>query len=314
MENRKYKVLFIGSAPQQFNRVWGGTVATCYAFSEAFKNHPKYEVKFQSRFRLKTAESIRGAIESEGYDILHTDDSRILTIMYKGGLPAPDVIGPITRSPVKPYTDWLPIYTPEYFYSAEVIRLNRSEEYIHSGEIDYTSKIRFINHGVDTEFLLPSEEKKTLVMWAGDEKRRAKNYNLWLQIQSQVKLPAGYEYKTMSKYEVMDYWKALDRVKILVNTSLYESFCSAMFEAKSKGVPTIYKEGLHNGRHTDCRIQVDYTVDGYREAITKLLEDEDCYREESLESRKYTVDNFSLKRMAETYSQAYDNVLSKKGI
>lgn len=314
MSNIKIKVLFIGADFKAPNQIWGGTVATCHAFREAFKGHEKYEIIFKSRNNLMSAKDVQGVIDSTPHDILHVDDARLMGIIFNGGLPVPDVIGPITRSPIKPYKNWTCPYTKEYFYEAEVIRLNRSEEYLYKGRVDYTDKINFINHGIDTELLKPSTKEKNIVLWAGDGNRPAKNFELWQEIIKKVKLPAGYKFMTMSKYSVQDYWKKLDNVKIIVNTSRYETFCSAMFEAKSKAIPSIYKENLHNGRHSDSRIQVEYTVEGYEKEILKLLTDPAYYKKEAQASHEYTVNNFSLKRMAETYSDVYDKVLIKKGV
>jgi hypothetical protein len=85
-----------------------------------------------------------------------------------------------------------------------------------------------------------------------------------------------------------------------------------MFEAKSKAIPSIYKINLHNGRHLDGRIQVEYSVDGYADEIFKLLTDDEYYMNEAILSRKYTVDNFSLEMMRKTYSNVYDLVIKEK--
>jgi len=305
---KKYKILFIGGVLKNFNEIWGGTVATTYAFIESFKQHPKYEVIMFPKANIKSLDDIKNIIKTTPHDILHVDDTRILELMYDGKI-QPDVIGPITRSPIKTYTDWNAKYTPEYFYKSKIIRLNRSEEYING--LDYTNKIYFINHGIDTERLIPSQELKNIILWAGDKNRKAKGFPLWQEI-LKIKLPEGYEFQTLSQYTVEEYWKLLDRVKILVNTSLNETFCCAMFEAKSKGIPAIYRKNLHNGRHLDGRIQVDYDVKSYEEEILKLLNDPKYYEEESILSRQYTVDNFSFKRMAETYVQIYDMVINEK--
>lgn len=309
---KKINVLFIGAHLAGFNRKWGGTLATNYAFFKSFENSDRFNIIHVDRRTIRDTKTLQHALKSHKYDIVHIDDTRLMEIFFNARI-QPDVIGPVTRSPIKTYGGkWKAPYTPEFFYKSVIIRLNRSEEYIKNGEIDYTDKIEYVNHGIDTDLLVPVEAEKKYVLWAGDSKRYAKNYELWQEIINGFKLPDGYEFKTMGNYVVQDYWKALDNTKILVNTSRYESFCNALFEAKSKGVPSIYKHNLHNSRHEDGRVQVDYTVDGYREEIIKMLTDEEYYATEAILSREYTVDNFSLKRMEETYSDAYDIALRKK--
>jgi len=314
--SKKIKVLFIGAHIAGFNRKWGGTLATNYAFLQSFKNHPKYEIIYHDRRTIHDASTLKQVLSQYEYDILHIDDTRLMQIMFHAGV-HPDVIGPVTRSPVKHYNkgNWDAEYTADFFYQSEVIRLNKSEEYCQNGEIDFTDKIIFVSHGIDTNMLSPVENpNRKFVLWAGDANRFAKNIELWEDIVKNTTLPKGYQFKTLTGYKVEDYWKILDNTKILVNTSRYESFCNALFEAKSKGVPSIYKYNLHNGRHQDGRVQVDYTVDGYREEILKMLNDEEYYQQEAKLSRSYTVNNFSFKQMAETYSVAYDKVLFKKNI
>ena len=313
MLNIRYNVLFIGALFRNTNEVWGGTVATSYAYKKAFENNEKYNIIFIPRTEIKTGDDYQKVISQYLHDILHVDDTRILNLIYNAGFSTPDVIGPITRSPIKTYGgDWKTDYTEEYFYNSKIIRLNRSEEHLSGGKIDYTNKITYINHGIDIDVLIPSIKEKKIVLWAGDKERKAKGYGMWEEIQDKIKLPDGYEYMTLSKYTIDEYWKLLDNVKIIVNTSLNESFCCAMFEAKSKAIPSIYKKNLHNGRHLDGRIQVEYDANAYGQEILKLLTNEEYYKQEAEQSRKYTVDNFSLRRMAETYSEVYDLVLKEK--
>lgn len=308
----KYNVLFVGALMKDTNEIWGGTIATATAYYKSFSNHEKYNIIFISRSEIKTIEDFKKIINKYDYDILHVDDTRILNLIYSSNI-KPDVIGPITRSPIKTYGgNWNSDYDSDYFYSSKIIRLNKSEEYLKNGEIDFTDKIFYINHGIDTNFLLPSNKEKNIILWAGDKNRTAKGYDMWLKIQENIELPNGYEYMTLSGYNVEDYWELLNNTKILINTSLYETFCCAMFEAKSKAIPSIYRKNLHNGRHLDGRIQVEYTVDGYKEEILKLLIDETYYKIESEKSREYTINNFSLKRMSETYCDVYDLILKEK--
>lgn len=310
MTTKKYKILLIGGKLKPFNEIWGGTVATTYALIKSFNSHPKYEISLIQSNTIKNVNDIIYIIKSIQHDILHIDDSHILELLYNENI-KPDIIGPISRSPIKKYTDWRPMYTKEYFYNSKVIRLNKSEEY--TNNIDYTDKIIYINHGIDTELLLPNNKKhKKYILWAGDKNRSIKGYDMWLSIQEKLILPESYEFKTLYSYNIEDYWNILDETKILINTSLYETFCNAMFEAKSKGIPTIYKKNLHNGRHIDGRIQVNYNYDSYNSEIIKLLNDDDYYEKECKLSRQYTVENFSLSKMAESYSFVYDLILNEK--
>lgn len=298
-------ILFLGGLIKDADKKWGGTIATTTAFLKSFENHPKYNIIFVPRTQTKDIDSIKKILEETEYDILHVDDTNTIAKMYEAGI-QPDVIGPITRSPIKKYGNWVAPYTSEFFYNSKIIRLNQSEE--KTGDFDYTHRIHFINHGIDTDNLVPFDKQKKYVLWAGDKKRYAKGFPMWEEILENVTLPSGFEFLTLSDYNVEDYWKILDETKILVNTSLYESFCAAMFEAKSKGIPSIYRKNLHNGRHLDGKIQVDYNWQSYGIAINDLLLNEELWRVEAIESREYTVNNFSLKKMAESYSRIYDTI------
>ena len=87
-----------------------------------------------------------------------------------------------------------------------------------------------------------------------------------------------------------------------------------MFEAKSKGVPVVYKERLHNDRFLDGRIQVEYNAEAYRDKILELLIDKNKLEEEGKKSREYAVKHASLQRMRNSYAEVYRKVLNKKGI
>jgi hypothetical protein len=178
----KYNVLFIGCKPKGLDEIWGGSVATAYAYLKSFENSDKYNIIPVARDGIKTYDIIKSVLNKFEYDILHVDETSILNLMYNGGFEVPDVIGPVTRSPIKTYgKTWKSDYTEEYFYKAKVIRLNRSEEWLYKGRLDYTDKVHFINHGIHTELLKPSNNKnKNLILWAGDSERGAKGYEMWL--------------------------------------------------------------------------------------------------------------------------------------
>ena len=78
---------------------------------------------------------------------------------FLNALERPDLIGPISRSPIKRYNSgkWRAKYTPEYFYSGPVIRLNEAEEkestMLDEFNGDYVKYISFIRHGIDLELM-----------------------------------------------------------------------------------------------------------------------------------------------------------------
>lgn len=312
MNIKKYNVLFIGAPVKNYNNKWGGSIATVSVFLKSFKNDNKYKINHIIRNKINDIEDIDNLLNENKYDILHIDDTRITELFYKRNI-NPDVIGPITRSPIKKYgNNWKSIYDENFFYKNFVIRLNKNEEYIKGGKIDYTDKIIYVNHGIDTEYLKPSKNKKNIILWAGDKNRKAKGYDMWLKIKNKINIPKDYKLITLTDYKIKDYWEILNNTKIIVNTSINESFCNAMFEAKSKSIPSIYKKNLHNGRHLDCRIQVEYNENNYIEEIIKLLNNDNYYNKESILSRKYTVENFSLDCMLNSYKKVYDLIINKK--
>jgi len=307
------KIIVLGGVfGKNKNSMWGGTVATSEYFKLSFLND-NY-ITFVDRSEIKTGKNydvLKIKEKIKGYDIIHIDDSSLAQVFFLNNIKV-DVIGPITRAPdsVKEYKNndgsiWKSIYTSDWFYSKKVIRLNANEE----KKIDFLKKVSYIDHAIPTDLLLPNYKKeKKYVLWAADDKRYAKNIELGEEIKNITKLPNGYEWKFMKRYNINDYIDTLDETALLVNTSRYESFCSALFEAKSKGVPTIYRKKLHNDRFLDGRIQVEYNAESYRDKIIELLSDKNLLKKERLLSREYAEKNASLKNMKESILKIYKEI------
>ena len=316
-ERFRYKVLHIGGLHKKKNsEVWGGTVATSKYLWLAFKNDLEFDVTFVDRrdLRNKSGWDLAkiGKI-TKGYHIIHLDDSGLCNFLYENGFRV-DVIGPICRAPstVKKYSNgWEAKYSEEWFYSGEVMRLNISEE----KNSKFIDKISFVDHGVPTRsaLLIPDfSAKKKYILWAGDKKRHAKNFDMMREIMKITKLPKGFEFKVLSGYNAEDYWALLDEAAILINTSRWESFCCAMFEAKTKAVPVIYKKNLHSGRFLDNRIQVEYTAEAYKSSLLGLLNDKELLKSESELSRQYVLDHATLQHMRDSWVRVYRKVIKKK--
>lgn len=312
---KKIKVCYIGPPiPTTFNTIWGGATATAHALWESFKNDSEIELIYKSRTELPTAQLIDDFL-SLG-DITVVDDTSTLELMYSAGLSAPDIVGPVDRSPLKDYSGWKSKYTKNWFYKARVIRLNYAEEY-KKDKYDYRDKVTLIHQGIDTNKLKPMVKKRKYILWAGMKPRFAKNYKMFEDIMKFTELsgglPNGYEFKILSKFKIKEYFDILDETAILINTSLYESFCSALYEAQSKGVPTIYRKGLHgDGIHTDSNIQVEYTTKGYYDKIMELLLNNNELKKEGTRARKYVLKTFPLERMNYEYKQIYKEEFNKK--
>lgn len=303
----KIIVSFVGEAnPESENEVWGGSKATFNAFSKSFENDDIFEIRKKDRSEIKTHVDIVEHIKNS--DISHVDGTNMVMLMYNADIPPPDIIGPIARSPLKHYNSGEnPPYTKEWFYQSKVIRLNYNEE---KNNKDLVTLIR---HGIDTDRLLPtSNPNRKYVLWAGMIPRYAKNYELMEEIMSVTNLPQPYEFKVLSNYNVIDYWKILDETAIFVNTSRYESFCNALFEARSRGVATIQPKLLNGvGVHEDAPVQVEYSATAYRDKILELL-DGKKYFKVGEECRKYCVDTASLRVMRDDIAKVYLSVLEEK--
>lgn len=304
----KCNVVFVGGSNLAgYDQIYGGTPMTVDCILKSFKKDPEYQLTYVDRSEATTRQILKVV---EGADLLHVDDTHTLAEYYKLGI-TPDVIGVISRSPVKTYRDgWEAVYTPAWFYQAEVIRLNRNEE----KDTDYVDRIHLIRHGVDLEVLKPvTGEGRNQILWAGNHARPAKNFELYKQIAEITELPPGYTFEFLSQYHLADYWKALEETCIVINTSKWESFCCAMFEAKARGIPVIYKKGLHGkGVHDDCRIQVEYTPEGYRDKIQELLAKPELLLQEGKLSREYVEKHATLKQMNQDIRAVYDLALKKK--
>ena len=314
---KKVIKMIVGNIQSGYNMVYGGTPMTVDCIMRAMEKSEKYQVIMETRHSFLDKPNAAGRIAKfrESADIFHVDDTSVLTEMYKAGHNPPDVIGPISRSPVKEYkaakSNGIPNiskteYPEDWFYSAKVIRLNFAEEF--SKKYDLRDKVTLIEHGVNTDAIRPDNtKKKKYILWAGQEHRFAKNFEMFKDIMEITELPAGYDFKIMSKYKVADYWEILKETAILVNTSRYESFCCAMFEAKAAGVPTIYRKGLHGiGVKEGCGIQVEYLPLFYKAVILDLLNNIYRLLESGADSRAYCEKHASLDIMCVSLEGVYD--------
>ena len=298
------KVKYIGGVkPKPYSQPWGGSVATNDAYLKAFTADSEFTIDAKFRQHFKNTQQIKDFIT--GANIVHVDDTSIVDMMLNAGI-IPDVIGPITRSPIKDYKGWTCPYKAEDFYKARIIRLNYSEE-PRNHEL-----VTLIRHGVDTEMLKPSTNNKRYVLWAGDANRYAKNYAMWEEIKKITNLPVGYQWKELTKYSVQDYWNVLSETALLVNTSRYESFCAAMAEARCKEVPIVYRKDLHGQVQQDGKIQVEYEPFYYKLAIEGLLNNPEVLAAEGKLSREYIVKRHSLKAMRTDIAKVYREVLDEK--
>jgi hypothetical protein len=304
-EQMKTLIKYIGGGLAGFDQKWGGTQATNYALTACMKDHPEFELVARFRRDFATAAEIAAFLAGAG--LTHVDDTHTITQMYQANMVPPDIIGPITRSPLKNYQGWQASYPPEWFYRARVIRLNYAEEPQHR------KLVSLICHGVNTELLRPFEGfRRGFILWAGDRNRPAKNFTLMWKIMQDCVLPGGFAFMVMSNYAPIDYWRILDQTALVVNTSRYESFCCAAFEAMAKAVPVIWRANLQGGVHEAAGVRVEYSPEAYRAAILDLLQ-EKHYLAAGRDARQYCAQNASLAVMREDLTTIYRQVLALKG-
>jgi len=300
------RVKFIGGVrPADTSEVWGGSKATFYALAKCFEGSEKINFECKARNDFSSYSEAYEFLFSG--DISHVDDLGVLETFYINGSNPPDVAGPIVRSPIKEYRDGRKVkYPKEWFYKSKVIRLNYAEER-NSPEL-----VTLIRHGVDTEMLKPSNKTKKFILWAGNIHRYAKNFEMMNKVMEITALPKGYEWKVLHNYKVKDYWDILDETAILINTSRYESFCCALFEARAKGVATIQPKLLNGkGIHENAPVQVEYNPEAYRNKILELLENKEYIRV-GKECREYCEKTASLKIMGSDLTKIYIDVYNSK--
>lgn len=284
-------------------QVWGGSMATGYCIRAAFANSTDYRLVNKPRGAFDSVSEVRDFLSQS--DIGWLDETSLLAEFFQAGLPRPDLVGPVARSPVKRYYSrdrsyWESPYSPEWFYSKTVLRLNEAEERSlivldkYKG-VNWLDRVSFIRHCIDLHNIKPAPwGRRRLILWAGNRSRPAKNHDLWEEVQSEVERDGGvgdYELKTISNHTIDQYLDLLDETALLVNTSLYESFCNAVNEARAKGVPTLVKEKFNGDRmFLDQSIQVPYTAGGYANKIRELIEHNRLQEEGSL-ARKWAEEN-----------------------
>ena len=105
-------------------QVFGGTMATNYAIRQAFKDSELFDLQMKTRSDFDDIKGVKDFLD--GGDISWLDDTSMLERFFDAGYDRPNLIGPITRSPVKRYSGgkWVAMYPASYFYSGPVIRLN----------------------------------------------------------------------------------------------------------------------------------------------------------------------------------------------
>lgn len=310
------KVLFIvGRYYADYNKEFGGTTMEYYNLNNAFKNDKEISFTICDNFDIFNYQWYR-----DNYDIIHCDDNRTIKNLLLNGM-IPDVIGPTARAPLKSEEskkEWLDLgLNPLDFYKATVIRNTHAEERLDNS----WEKIKYINLGVDTDKIqFRNPGLKRWVLWAGDVCRDAKNFQMFMDIMKITELPNGYNWKVLSGYRVEDYLKALENTALLINTSKNETFCFAMFEANSSGVPSIYKKGLHNPvghkfkkeYHKDKTIQVEYTPEAYRDKILELLNNRKKLDLAGVEARQYAENFGSYKNIRQSFGNIYKEVYKNK--
>lgn len=309
-------VLFVvGRYYEDFNREFGGTTREYHAIVNAFKDSNEIELTIHINEDLKETIDLL-----DDYDVVHVDDNKTIEDLLKKGI-IPDVIGPTARSPTKKEEakkNWIKkgLKVNDY-YKAIVVRNNNSEERIDG----YWNKIRYISLGVDTEGIsYDNASTKRWILWAGDAARDTKNFQMFIDIMKITELPSGYEWKVMSSYKLSDYLNILNNTALTINTSLNETFCFAMFEANAKGVPSIYKKGLHNPQghkqklefHREKHIQIDYTPESYRDKILELLKNKRKMAMARKDAREYTENNGSYESIRRSFGEVYMQVCKNK--
>lgn len=319
----KIKVHYVGAPCGKFGvgQIFGGSVATVYAIKKSFEDSTKYELIMRDRNSFKSTEEIFLFLNAG--DIGWMDETFLTQHLFGNNFPAPDIVGPVCRSPVKNYNrgEWDAFYTPKWFYESTILRLNENEEKEvslkpkYKGQ-DFLSNVDFVKHAIDLDKFKPSKEKKKYVLWAGQMKRDAKNYPMFQKvvkyIESKGGLPEGYEFKAMSGYAIEEYIEALKTAAIVVNTSKFESFCSALGEAMGCGVACILPKKLNGDyMYLDRPTQVPYEVKDYAEAIMEILEKKQVAKK-GKEARKWIEKNCSFKAMRTDIEKVFDKVLEVK--
>ena len=314
-----------GIGKPDMHNVWGGTLATNYIIKKAFENSTKYDLVIRGRLEFENISKVKEFLDKG--DISWLDETSLLGEMFTAGYDRPTLIGPITRSPIKNYNggNWNSVYTKDWFYTGHILRLNENEEKpgarkleFKSDKTDYMEKIDYIRHGIDTELLLPTPDKeKKYVLWAGMANRPAKNFKMFEDIKYFINLygglPYGYAIRQMSNYPIGKFWEVLDETVVYVNTSLYESFCNAANEARSKGVPTIVRDFLTGiVMYRDQPIQVPYDPADYAKKIIQICKDKNTYIKESKIARNWVVKNCALDVMRKDIEKVFGMIIKEQ--
>lgn len=320
----KKKVHFVSAPCGVFDKgqIFGGSVMTVYTIKKAFQDSKKYDLIMRDRASFSSTEELFVFLK-EG-DIGWLDESHLTQLLFGYNFTAPDIVGPICRSPVKNYNQgqWDSFYTPDWFYRSTILRLNENEEKEVSLKQEFKGKdflknVNYIRHAIDLEKFKPvGDKKKKYILWAGQMNRDAKNFPMFKEIVKQIDLkgglPKGYEFKIMSGYAIEEYIAALQDAAIVVNTSKYESFCGALGEAMACGVACILPKKLNgNIMYLDRPTQVEYNAKAYADEILKILQKK---KVEKLgkEALLWVKENCSTKVMREDIEKVFDKVLEKK--
>lgn len=268
----------------------------------------------------ETTYDSRSAFQFESsVDIIHCDSTKILKDMLKRNR-KPDVVGPLAWGILKKihgkkfieyngYED-----NKEQIYDDIVwIRNNFQEE-----TPCVRNKIRIIKSSVECDLFQPNYNSwidRNLVLWAGDKNRPVKNYDLFEKLQ-QISLPASFRWHVIFNYNLQDYLDILDKSILVINTSYHESFCFQLFEAWSKGVPSIQRKNLWGQDFfvPVVDLSVDYSAEKYAQKISEYLTNinEESWMQQSQKLRHMIETEFSPCGFANKIIEVYKEIIDKR--
>lgn len=172
----------------------------------------------------------------------------------------------------------------------------------------FGKKMRAFPSGVDTEQFKPSDQARQfdilILNKGGYSTPDIYNKSLELGIKLHATLSKQYKVMVVDTYDFETWPSLLHKAKIIVNTTPHETQGLAIMEAQAAGVPVIHRKELPFQPKELQACQVDYSPEGFLEAIPEVLAD---YQKIGRTSTEFVRHSFSLQHMA----TCYENLLSE---
>lgn len=163
--------------------------------------------------------------------------------------------------------------------------------------------------GPDVDLWSPPDRYAKYILWKGNSRHMVKDIEFAKEIENNLK---QYEFLFLGDgrpYDYRDHIGEAKRASLYICTSLSETKGTALMEQWSAGVPSVTHPKVYlHGENYRTGIVTNRTVESYCEAISEIMENSELRKDLSTGARKYMLENFDSKLIAEQYLRILEDV------